>query len=142
MQAELLKELDNGFLKWSSSKQALERQVGKLVQSRIGAVVAVKGDKTKTRSIHDLRRSLINAMCKVQKESNLPRLLDAAYTMLSLMLQQALTDEECECIVIDFSDAFKHLRVCFNERRFMAGSATMQGQIRFFYYIALLFGAV
>ena len=45
-------------------------------------------------------------------------------------------------MVIDFPDAFKHLRICPNEKRFLAGTATLDNMQGYFVYDVLLFGAV
>ena len=47
VQAELKKELDKGFMKFSTSREALEKEVGKLILSRVAAVVTTKNGKRK-----------------------------------------------------------------------------------------------
>ena len=135
---ELSKERDKGFLVWSPEKQILQQEVGKLILSRVGAVVTTKHGHVKTRLIHDLRRSRVNGMTQVPERVILPRLIDAAESACAVMREAGAAD----MVVMDFSDAFKHVPITHNERRFMAGQAKLDGQEGYFYYRVLLFGAV
>ena len=78
MEVELKKEIQKGFVKWSPSQKVLEQEFGPLMISRLAAQVTQKGERTKTRLIHDLRRSKVNAMAKIPERIVLPRLVDAA----------------------------------------------------------------
>ena len=50
--------------------------------------------------------------------------------------------DDVEAIVVDFSDAFKHLYVNSEERRYLAGTAELDGQQGYFVYKSLLFGVI
>ena len=141
VQTELKKEREKGFLRFSTSREALEKEVGKLILSRVAAVVTTKNGKRKVRLIHDLRRSQVNPMCWVPERTVLPRIEDAAWSMIGVA-KDLTEDEGVEVLVIDFSDAFKHLIIDGSERRFLAGTATIDGQEGFFVYESLLFGVI
>ena len=55
--------------------------------SRLAAEVTQKGERTKTRLIHDLRRSKINVMAKIPERIVLPRLVDAARSAVDIQKQ-------------------------------------------------------
>ena len=45
-------------------------------------------------------------------------------------------------LIVDFTDAFKHLVINPAERRFLAGQCKLDGEGGFFVYLVLLFGAI
>ena len=140
VEVELKKERTKGFMRWSRDKAKLKREVGKLVISKVGAVVTMKNKRKKTRLIHDLRRSRVNAMTTVPERVVLPRLMDAGQSLFDIMVSKH--QGTAEAMISDYSDAFKHLFIKPNERRFLSGTAKLDGVEGFFYYLALLFGAV
>jgi len=129
------------FLVWSTSKAELEREVGTLILSRMAALVKTKNGKTKTRLIHDLRRSLVNRLANLPERIVLPRLLDAIQALL-LVLRDGDTTEDIDLLVLDFEDAFNQMFVHLAERRFLAGRATIDGEEWYFYYRSVLFGHI
>ena len=141
VEAELKRELDKGFLEWSASLKELESKYGQLLLSRMAAIVKVKNGHTKTRLIHDLRRSRVNDMARIPERIVLPRLFDAVHTMIGIA-KECRPGEAPECVVLDFKDAFKHLPVHPSERRFVAGQASINGVHGFFVYLTILFGAI
>ena len=138
--AELKRERDKGFLRFAVKKETLERETGKLILSKVGAITTWKNLIKKIRLIHDLRRSRVNKLTRIPERVVLPRLLDAALSMLEIL--RNAPRGEAEVFTTDFSDAFKHLFVCQNERRYLGGMGTIDGVDGYFVYLALLFGAV
>lgn len=130
------KELNKDFVDWSPSRTELEQVHGPLVPSAIGYISKVKLDGTvKGRLVHDLRRSGVNEHIEFEERLVLPRLKDALEDVLRL-LEVKDPGEQVSFMSLDFSDAFKHLHVRPNERRFLAGSA-LGG---WFVYKTVLFG--
>ena len=80
-------------------------------------------------------------MVRLPERIILPRIEDAAWSTIGVA-RELQDDEDVELLVIDFSDAFKHLIVAPDEQRFLAGQAKMEGVDGYFVYEALLFGAV
>lgn len=139
--AELEKEMAKGFLEWSASKEELESRYGVIIPSRMAALVKSKNGATKVRLIHDLRRSGVNAMARVPERIVLPRLRDAIDSAIGVA--KGLREREViEFVVLDFKDAFKHLPVRMDERRFHAGQAAKDGVPGYFVYKTVLFGAI
>ena len=138
---ELANEFEKGFFLWDTSKERLEQKVGKLMLSRVGTIITHKAGLKKVRLIHDLRRSLVNALATIPERVVLPRILDAVYSIIAAA--NAIENEEDVWImVLDFKDAFKHLIVCEEERKYMAGQAELNGEWGYFSYLVLLFGAM
>ena len=109
---------------WDTSKERPEEKVGKLMLSRVGTIITHKAGSMKVRLIHDLRRSLVNALATIPERVVLPRILDAVYSIIDA--SKAIENEEDVWImVLDFKDAFKHLIVCEEERKYMAGQAEL-----------------
>lgn len=130
------REVDMGFAQWSLSREELEQKYGTLVPSAIGYISKTKLDGTvKGRLVHDLRRSMVNNHIELQERLVLPRLKDAMEDVLHL-LETRLPGERVRFMSLDFSDAFKHLTVRDNERRFLSGRA-LGG---FFMYRTVLIG--
>ena len=140
-EAELAKEWRLGYLRWAPNRATLEAEVGPLVPSKMAVLVNEKGGTTKVRVIHDLRRSGVNAAASIPERVVLPRLMDAAYSMIGVA-QELQVGEAVEVAVVDFKDAFKHLRVHPSERRFLAGASRLDGIMGYFYYCTVLFGAI
>ena len=138
---ELVKELEKGYMVWAQRKEDLEYRVGKLVLSKIGAVVTVKKGQTKTRLIHDLRRSLVNGMAYIPERGVLPRLGDMIFSAIDVA-RCAEEHEDVELLVLDFKDAFRHLLIDAEEQRFLAGQSTVDGVGGYFVFVRLLFGAI
>ena len=98
----------------------------------------MKNGRIKTRLIHDLRLSLVNAEVTTPERIVLPRLKDA----INMLLRIIETRGNTNLLVLDFKDAFKHLGIRHDERRFLAGAAEIDGEPGFFVYKTLLFGIV
>ena len=130
------KEIDKNFVLIEGSKARLEDKVGKLVPSSIGIVAKASPEGGfKLRFIHDLKRSGINALIRYTERLVLPRLVDAERSILNLF--DGMPDnEELELLVLDYTDAFKHLMVRNSEKRYLSGE--FQG--RWFAYERVLFG--
>ena len=94
---ELTKERDKGFLRWNKVNNKLEKGRGPLILSRVGAVVTFKNGKKKVRLIHDLRRSRVNPMVRVPERTILPRIEDAAFSMVGVALV-ALTEQRAKAL--------------------------------------------
>ena len=54
--ALFIKELEKGFVDWSTDRKTLDCKYGPLVQSSIGVIVKNKKDGKKVRLVHDLRK--------------------------------------------------------------------------------------
>ena len=54
----------------------------------------------------------------------------------------AVNGDETEMLIVDFTDAFKHLVINLAERSFLAGQCKLDGEDGFFVYLVLLFGAI
>ena len=141
VEEELAKEMEKGYMEWSSTKRKLEKRVGKLVLSKVGAVVTVKKKKKKTRLIHDLRRSKVNGMARIPERGVLPRLMDMIFSTIDVA-RCAEEQEDVELLVLDFKDAFRHLLIALEEQRFLAGQSTVNGEKGYFVFVRLLFGAI
>eukprot|EP00971_Amphidinium_carterae_P329908 6462686-Amphidinium_carterae.2 len=81
---EFQREVKAGYATVYQSRAAAERIVGTLVPSRVAAVVKNKSGRVKTRLVHDLRRSGVNATLKVPERVVLPRLADVLEATLDL----------------------------------------------------------
>ena len=139
--AELEGEMAKGFLEWSPSKEELESRHRMIIPSRMAALIKSKIRTTKVRLIHDLRRSGVNAMARVPGRIVPPRLRDAIDSAIGVA--KGLQEHEIiEFVVLDFKDAFKHLPVRVEERRFHSGQATVNGTPGYFVYKTVLFGAI
>eukprot|EP00971_Amphidinium_carterae_P349156 6490871-Amphidinium_carterae.1 len=132
---EFQREVEAGYAKVYPSRAAAERVVGALVPSRVAAVVKRKSGRVKTRLVHDLRRSGVNATLKVPERVVLPRLGDVLEATLDLQ-GRAAPSEEILALALDFRDAFKQLHVSRDEQRWLSGF--LDG--RWFHYERLLFG--
>ena len=132
--AILATERDRGWLEWSPTRAPLDHRYGTITQNRIGVISKQKGDKLKLRLIHDLKRSGVNAKVAFQERLILPRLVDARDDVLHAI--QEAGHENWECVVLDYADAFKQLRVHEDERCYLGGRA-LNG---WFVYACVLFG--
>ena len=130
-----LKELEKGFVDWSTDKETLEAKYGQLIQSSVGVIVKQKKEGKKVRLVHDLRRSGVNENIKCSERLVLPRLKDAVDDALDLF-EGLAPGEQVALMSLDFKDAFKQLPVRHSEKRFLAGQA-LGG---FFVYHVVLFG--
>ena len=134
-EAELQKEFDNGYFAWYPDATEAEHVHGKITLSKVGAVVTTKNEKKKVRLIHDLRRSLVNSEVVIKERLVLPRLSDVIEDTTDMLLK-AKSGEDVELVVLDFADAFKHLRVSPLEQPYLAGRAWSG----VFVYLVVLFG--
>ena len=141
VEQELLRELELGYLDWFADRNVLEKDLGQLILSKIAAIISEKNGRFKNKLIHDLRVSLVNSMVSCPERVILPRIKDAVDGILKVI--EGLTEGEgITQLVLDFSDAFKMLPVTTEERRFLAGTATLRGVKGFFAYRRILFGIV
>ena len=133
------REVRKGYVETSFSRRTLEKTYGKIVPSKIAAIVKdTANGKKKTRLIHDMSRSGVNQKVTIRERVVLPRMTDVFASCLRL----AATKAEREIImlmVLDFADAFKHLKVAIEERRFLGGWTAKFG---WFVYCVLFFGIV
>lgn len=130
-----IKEMENGYVDWSTDQGSLEKKYGPLVQSSIGVIVKYKKDVKKVRLVHDLRRSGINNTIQFGERLVLPRLRDVVED--AMILFEALEPgEKVMLLSLDFRDAFKQLPVRDNEKRFLSGMAAGG----YFVYHVVLFG--
>ena len=138
---EIKRELMEQFLRWSPDLTMLEAEVGKLIPSKMAAVITEKNGRRKTRLIHDLRQSLVNSWIRCPERIILPRLSDAIWGACKV-ISAMLPGEQVRQLVLDFKDAFKMLPVRADEMRFLAGAATVDGVDGHFYYTRVLFGVL
>ena len=83
----------------------------------------MKDGQEKLRLIHDLRRSGVNKMVVMNERVVLPRVSDFVEDALKVQAKASGPGETLEALVLDFSDAFKHLRIDKSERKYLAGRA-------------------
>ena len=102
----LEEERKAGWLEWAPALEQLERKHGKVYRSRIGVIAKVKNGKRKIRLVHDLRRSGVNALIKVQERVVLPRVSDVAVDALDLTARTG--GDAVDYMTADFKDAFIH----------------------------------
>ena len=136
-QAEKLleKERNKDRMDWRPTEAALETDYGEVTYSRIGVIVKNKGPMHKIRLVHDLRRSGVNQRVRMAERVVLPRVQDVIDDILGIQSQLG-PGESWECLVLDYEDAFKQLRVAECERRHL-GDRGMKGP---FCYKTVLFG--
>ncbi|CAK0859451.1 unnamed protein product, partial [Prorocentrum cordatum] len=95
-------------------------------------IANVKSGRMKVRLIHDLWRSRVNAVAAVPEIFVLPRLLDAVHTMLASARgspgRAPAAQGDAEVAAVEFEDAVKQLGVGAAEQRYLAGTATLNGQ--------------
>ena len=80
-----------------------------MTYSRIGATAKVKDGAQKLRLIHDLRRSGVNRQVRKLERLVLARLTDLREDTLEMSAKAGA--DNWEAVVLDFADAFKHLKV-------------------------------
>ena len=119
--AEFWKEVRKGYVKTYATREELERDVGKITPSRIAALVKETATGTKTRLIHDMSRSGVNQQVAISERVVLPRALDVFASCLRLHARQRTADERLHFMVLDFADAFKHLKVDPSEQKYLTG---------------------
>eukprot|EP00435_Cladocopium_sp_Y103_P039159 s1436_g10.t1 len=130
-----IKEMENGYVDWSTDLRSLEQKYGPLVQSSIGVIVKYKKGVKKVRLAHDLRRSCVNDTICFAERLVLPRLRDVVED--AMVLFEALEPgEQVMLLSLDFRDAFKQLPVRDSEKRFLSGMAAGG----YFVYHVVLFG--
>ena len=119
-EAEFAKEIEEGFVETTPRRDELTKKYGKVVLSRIAAIVKESAGKVKCRLVHDLSRSGVNQQVKVPERVVLPRAMDILDSAARLM-EKAGPEETLSGMVLDFRSAFKQLRVHPDERRFLGG---------------------
>lgn len=134
---ELKQERDKGFLEWAKDLNDLKEKYGEIWLFRIAAIVKEKNGKIKTRLVHDLRRSMVNALVHAPERVVLPRLRDAVDMALRLIANGLI-----EFLVLGFKDAFKQLRVGVKERKYLGGAGEIDGEPGYFVYETVLFRIV
>ena len=97
------------WLTWPPTREQLERTPCPITLNRIGVVAKQKVGSLKLRLIHDLRRSGVNQKVDFNERLVLPRLTDLKDDLLWLI--DTVGYDNWECVVLDFADAFKNLRV-------------------------------
>jgi len=133
--ALFIKELEKGFVDWSTDRKTLDCKYGPLVQSSIGVIVKNKKDGKKVRLVHDLRRSGVNQTIKCSERLVLPRLRDAVEDAM-VLFESLEPGEQVGLMSLDFKDAFKQLPVRHSEKRYLSGHAVGG----YFVYHVVLFG--
>ena len=133
---ELRREQQLGFMVSGKSENELRVCGTPLVPSKIAVIVKKRVDgSTKVRLVHDLSRSGVNHRVRLPERVVLPRLGDVMVQALRL-LRGCPEHEGVRFMVLDFSDAFKQLRVSPEEQAFLAGRWT-EGWFR---YLTVMFG--
>ena len=131
----LRQERDAGWMQWYLTQEDLNKACGGTATlSRIGVISKVQGDRIKLRLIHDLRRSGVNSKEVLPERVVLPRLQDARYSILELI--EKVEGNDWEIMGLDFSDAFKQIKVAPEERKYLTGKA-LDG---FYKYLTIMFG--
>ena len=131
----LRKERDAGWMQTYATREALDEACGGVATtSRIGVIAKTQGDRLKLRLIHDLRRSGVNGKVQVQERVVLPRLQDVRDDILELIEQHG--GEAWDMMGLDFSDAFKHIKVHKKEQKYLTGKAMNA----YFKYRTIMFG--
>ena len=132
---QIQKELDAGFLEITPDRATLEEKLGPLVPSRIGVIIKTKGKKRKVRLIHDLSRGGVNQTVVISERVVLPRASDV-FESVHTLAGTCQGDRVLTFLSLDFKDAFKHLQISEDERRFCSGWSSLG----WFAYKVLLFG--
>eukprot|EP00971_Amphidinium_carterae_P194681 3863413-Amphidinium_carterae.1 len=89
----------------------------------MAAIIKEKpGGKVKVRLITDMLRNGTNGLIKVQERLVLPRLSDAAASIVDLL--ETAPDDAIRLAVVDFTDAFYTLAARENEREFLVVRGT------------------
>ena len=132
---QIQKELDAGFLEIAPDRATLEEKLGPLVPSRIGVIIKFKGKKRKVRLIHDLSRGGVNQTVVISERVVLPRASDV-FESVHALAGTCQGDRVLTFLSLDFKDAFKHLQISEDERRYCSGWSSLG----WFAYKVLLFG--
>ena len=109
--AELKREQEAGYLAMNATRQQAEEQVGKIMPSKVAVLVKYRDGRKKVRLIHDLSRSGVNINVDLPERIVLPRICDVVQAMRELAVD-CKEGEYVPLLVLDFSDAFKHLGGC------------------------------
>ena len=135
-EALLRKEVDAGWLRLYDDEAELEAEHGPVYYSRIGVIAKMKAGQQKLRLIHDLRRSGVNKKVTMKERVVLPRISDFIDDVLTVNEQANEQGAAWETLILDFSDAFKHLKIDEAEQKYLAGRALQ----KCFVSVVLLFG--
>ena len=113
--AEVERLVKEGYITKYPNLEALEAKLGKVIISKVAAIVKKREDGSeKLRIIIDMLRSCVNTFVKLSERIVLPRLMDIITDVLALMKAMAedgLPGEEISFMALDFMDAFHSLGV-------------------------------
>jgi len=115
VQAETDRLIGAGFIEAFPTWEDLERRHGKVIVSKIAAIVKKRDDgSAKTRIIIDMLRSKVNSFVKLSERIVLPRLMDVVTDIIDLATAAAKETDinvVVDQMVLDFADAFHTIGV-------------------------------
>ena len=121
---QIQEELHVDILEIATDRATLEEKLGPLVPSRIGVLIKTKGKKRKVRLIHDLSRGGVNQTVIISERVVLPRASDV-FESVHALAHTCQGNRVLTFLSLDFKDAFKHLRISEDERRFCSGWSSL-----------------